>query len=71
MFSGVVVSSGIRAGLRFIKEKSEVLENIWAPDWDINQLLEKPRLLNDMVREICGTSFVQMIIIPIKQMVAV
>ena len=66
MFSGVVVSSGIRAGLRFIKEKSEVLENIWASDWDINQRLEEPRLLNDMVRKINGTSFVQMIIIPIK-----
>ena len=66
-----VTSAGISAGLRFIKEKPEVLENIWAPDWDINQRLEEPRLLNDMVRKINGTSFVQMIIIPIKQMVAV
>ena len=66
-----VISSRISAGLSFIKEKPGVVENIWAPVWDINQRLEEPRSLNDMVRKINGTSFVQMIIIPIKQMVAV
>ena len=54
------------AALRLIKEEPEVFENIWTPDWEINQRLEEARLLNDMVRKVDGTSFVQMIVIPIK-----
>ena len=54
------------AALRLIKEEPEVFENIWTPDWEINQRLKEARLLNDMVRKVDGTSFVQMIVIPIK-----